>query len=116
MKHTNLKSLCYYIAQCEYSARIFKKENRNIITASEFTSTDFEQIKIIEEKLITALTDGKSKIKTNKEFEKLIKSLAAITRHFTYETKIKKEILNILQIKIKEKNKWQKHKTLTNNH
>lgn len=105
MKHTNLKSLCYYIAQCEYSAKIFKKENRNIITASEFTATDFEQIKTIAEKLITAMTDCKNRIATNKDFEKLIKSLSGITKHFTFEPKIKKEILNVLQIKINENKK-----------
>lgn len=101
MKYKNFKSLCYYIAQCEYSSRIFKKEKRNIITANDFSATDFDNIKSIAEKLITAMANAHNKIETIKDFDKLIKTLCGITRHFDYNSKIKKEIFNILEIKIR---------------
>lgn len=99
MKHNNLKSLCYYIAQCEQSNKVYKKEKRNIITANDFTSEDLAEISITANKLNSEIIEHKH-INTYREFDRLIKSLETITKHFTYNIKLQNEILQKAQINI----------------
>ena len=100
MKHNSLKSLCYYIAQCEQSNKVYKKEKRNIITANDFSPEDITEISITAKRLNNEILGKCQRITTYKDFERLIKNLESITKHFIYNIKIQNEIWQKAEINI----------------